>query len=370
LPRKDNLRLFTPEILDRINVEVIREGHQLLKKTEENLAARCDSFVVETDVHFPTDINLLYDAIRKMREECTKLNQTNGLNGWRQSTYNIRQFKKKYRLVQKLKHSTSKDEKKKKQKEDEIRQQHEIYLNDAYDYLNRAKQTRTLLKEAILNPPIDNLNSYIKHAERQCDQIRRRVLQGEEIPHEEKILSIFEPHTEWINKGKAGVSVELGVKVCILEDTTRFILHHCVQEKQTDAQIAVKMVTEGQTQFPNLAVVSMDKGFHSPENQKELKHYLDNVILPKKGKLSQADREREYNPEFIKRRHQHSAVESAINALEVHGLDECPDHGIEGFKRYVALAVLARNIQRLGVVIKNLKLEREKRIRGPYKKAA
>jgi len=367
---KDNLRLFTPEILDRINVEVVSKGHQLLKKNEESLAARCDSFVVETDVHFPTDINLLYDAIRKMIEECAKLSQTNGLNSWRQFAYNIRQFKKQYRLVQKLKHSTSKDENKKKKKADEIRQQHEIYLNDAYDYMNRAKQTRTFLKEALLNPPIDNLNHYIRHAERQCDQIRRRVLQGEEIPHEEKVFSIFEPHTEWINKGKAGVSVELGVKVCVLEDTMRFILHHEVMEKQTDDQIAVKMVTEGQARFPNLAVVSMDKGFHSPKNQKELKCYLDNVILPKKGKLSQADREREYDPEFIKRRHQHSAVESAINALEVHGLDECPDHGIEGFKRYVALAVLARNIQRLGVVTRNLEIEREKRIRGPYKKAA
>lgn len=370
---KDNLRLFTPEILDRINVEVVHSGHQLLKKTpEENLAARCDSFVVETDVHFPTDINLLYDAIRKMIEECAELSQKNGLNGWRQSAYNIRQFKKKYRKVQRLKHSTSKDENKQKSKENEIRQEHENYLNDAYDYMNRAKQTRKELKEEyhLDDPAVDNLNNYIEHAERQCDQIQRRVLQGEQIPHEEKILSIFEPHTEWINKGKAGVPVELGVKVCILEDTMRFILHHEVMEKQTDDKIAVKMVTEGKNRFPNLSVVSMDKGFHSPNNQNELKHHLDQVVLPKKGKLSQADQKRENEPEFIQRRIQHSAVESAINALEVHGLDKCPDHGIEGFKRYVSLAVLARNIQRLGVVIQNFDQERENRIRGPYKKAA
>ena len=164
---KDNLRLFTPEILDRINVEVVREGHQLLKKTsEENLAARCDSFVVETDGNEPTDINLLYDAIRKMIEECTKLSQTNGLNGWRQSAYNIRQFKKKYRLVQKLKHSTSKNQQKKKKKEDEIRQQHEIYLNEAYDYMNRAKQTRKVLQEEDYRNAlaINSLNNYIEHA--------------------------------------------------------------------------------------------------------------------------------------------------------------------------------------------------------------
>ena len=63
-------------------------------------------------------------------------------------------------------------------------------------------------------------------------------------------------------------------------------------------------------------------------------------------------------------------MESAINALEVHGLDQCPDHGIDGFKRYVALAVVARNVQRLGAVLRKQAQEEEKRKRGPYKKAA
>jgi IS5 family transposase len=63
-------------------------------------------------------------------------------------------------------------------------------------------------------------------------------------------------------------------------------------------------------------------------------------------------------------------VESAINALEVHGLDKCPDRGIEGFKRYVALAVVARNIQRLGALLRQQEREAEQRKRGPYKKAA
>jgi len=271
-----------------------------------------------------------------------------------------------------LKHSTSKDENKKKARENEIRNEYENYLNQAKDYLERAEKTReTLQKESqVDDTTINNFTNYIEHAERQCDQIQRRVLQGEQIPHSEKVLSIFEPHTEWVSKGKAGVPVELGLKVCLLEDTMRFILHHEVMEKQTDNQIAVKMVTEAQARFPHLSVVSMDKGFHRPENQIELQKHLEKVILPKKGKLNQAEKQRETDPEFLKRRHQHSAVESAINALEVHGLDKCPDHGLEGFKRYVSLAVLARNIQRLAAVIREQELERESRKRGPYKKAA
>ena len=56
----------------------------------------------------------------------------------------------------------------------------------------------------------------------------------------------------------------------------------------------------------------------------------------------------EHSQYFIKARHKHAAVESAINALENHGLDRCPDHGIIGFKRYVGLAVLSRNLQLIG----------------------
>lgn len=327
---------------------------------------------METDIHFPTDINLLLDAIRKSIQACAQWSEDHGLPGWRQSAYNIRQFKKQYRVVQKLKHSTSKDEDKREAKAQQIREAYEVYLQQAEGYLARAKDTRRCLHEECAIPwtAMDKLHDYIEHAERQIEQIRRRVLQGETIPHEEKVFSIFQPHTEWISKGKAGVPVELGLKVCILEDAMRFILHHEVMQKQTDEQIAVRMVTEGQARFPGLRIVSMDKGFHSPLNQTELKQHLDKVVLPKKGRLSQGDKQRESDPEFIRLRHQHSAVESAINALEAHGLDQCPDHGIGGFKRYVSLAVLARNIQRLGVVVLEQEKEREKRKRGPYKKAA
>jgi len=368
---KDNLRLFTPELLDRINQEVVRAGHQALKKSpDEGLNARCDSFVVETNVHFPTDINLLYDAVRKAIESCAELSEEHGLSGWRQSAYHLRQFKKGYRRIQRLKHSTSRDEVKRQVKQDEIQQAHRDYLEQAEGYLARARDTREQLANlpmSIIPVLLSPLDEYLKHAERQIDQIRRRVLQGESIPHEEKVFSIFQPHTEWISKGKAGVPVELGLRVCVVEDHYRFILYHQVMEKTTDDQVAVPVTKQTKERFPGLTAVSFDKGFHSPANQAELKAHVEQVVLAKKGRLSQADQARESEPEFIRLRRQHSAVESAINALEAHGLDFCPDHGIDGFKRYVALAVVARNLQRLGAVLRD---QEAKRRRGPYKKAA
>ena len=85
------------------------------------------------------------------------------------------------------------------------------------------------------------------------------------------------------------------------------------------------------------------------------------VVLPKKGRCTLSEKGRESSEAFRIARHQHSAVESGINALEVHGQDRCPDHGLIGFKRYVALAVVARNIQKLGAELQKKALKQEQR---------
>ena len=360
---KDNVSLLTPEIVEEINRVVVQAGHKLVKKKDDELRGRCDSFVVETNVHYPTDINLLFDAMRKVISLIATLTAICGLAGWRQSKHNIKTVKKVFRKAQKLKRSTSKNTEKKGQREQIIIEAHQQYLEVASVFLEKARKT---LKEVngggiMAIVLVWEIEKYMAHADRQIDQIRRRVIDGEKIPHGEKVFSIFEEHTEWISKGKAGVPVELGLRVCVLEDQHGFILHHQVMQNETDDQVAVPMVRQAKKYFPKLTSCSFDKGYHSPANQQELMEYLDFVVLPKKGKLSRKDHEKEYSEEFIRVRHQHSAIESAINALEVHGLDICLDHGIEGFKRYVALAVLGRNIQQLGVKLRQKELDRQQR---------
>jgi len=365
---KDNVSLLTPEILDRINEVVVVAGHLLVKKKDESLQGRCDSFVLETDIHYPTDINLLLDAIRKIIILIARLCGKLGLSGWRQSGYNLRKAKRLYRKLQKMKHSNSKDDKKKKEREALIRAACQTYLSIVRAYIDKAEASLATLKgeDLLIEAAAKEIRGYIAHGRRQIEQIERRVQGGETIPHDEKVFSIFEEHTEWISKGKAGVPVELGLKVCILEDQHGFILHHRVMEKETDEQVAVTMVKEAKKRHEALRQCSFDKGFHSPANQEDLRSILDQVVLPRKGKLTEALKAQEQTETFIKARHQHSAVESAINALEVHGLDRCLDHGIEGFKRYVSLAVAARNIQKIGVILR----EREKRAAKRLKKAA
>jgi len=239
---KDNVSLLTPEVLDRINAVVIKVGHDLVgKKKEESLRGRCDSFVLETDVHYPTDINLLFDAVGKVITLIAALCGAVGLAGWRQSSHNIRKVKKLFRRVQNLKRSNAKDDKKKVEREGLIVEAHGAYLKLVGSFLERVDKSVATLREKGLatEEQLAEVERYMSHARRQMDQIGRRVVAGEKIPHDEKVFSIFEEHTEWISKGKAGVPQELGLRVCVLEDQYGFVLYHHVMQQQTDDRVAL-----------------------------------------------------------------------------------------------------------------------------------
>lgn len=373
---EDNIKLFNREILGEINRVIVRAGHGLVKKKdtkkEPGLRSRCDTFVVKTNVHFPTDINLLFDAMRKSIELTSRLCEKRKLKGWRQYRYNINRIKRLYRYAQSSKQGGARTEEQKQRKEENIKNKHQDYINLSLSYLEKinssiGKLLKTQALSLIEAGLIEEISSYVKHAKRQIDQIKRRVIDEEVIPHGEKVFSLFEPHTEWICKGKLGVPVELGLKVCVIEDEHQFILNHKVMRKQTDDKVAVEIAKETKSYFPELYSISYDKGFFTKENRDTLQNLLNAVAMPKKGKLSKQDKEIESSEEYLKAKKKHAAVESAISALDVHGLDKCPDHGIEGFERYVALAILGRNLQRLGTIIhkkeQRLLILRERRLK-------
>lgn len=294
-----------------------------------------------------------------------------GLSDWRQSSHNIKKLKKLYRKAQGLKRSKAKKAQRVEQKKRRIVEAHKAYTDAAEWYLEKAADTLAFLagRNKISLITYYMVANYMGHAERQIDQIRRRVLNGEKIPHEEKVFSLFEEHTEWISKGKAGVPQELGLKVCVVEDQYGFLLNHRVMRKTTDEKAAVPLMEETKGIFPDLSSCSFDKNFYSPENRKQLERILDLVVLPKKGRLTDEERDMENSDEFLGERQKHSLVESGISALENHGLDRCLDHGIRGFERYAALAIVARNIQILGAVLWKKKVKQRERA-APLKRKA
>lgn len=95
------------------------------------------------------------------------------------------------------------------------------------DFVAKTEVTlEDLVAAGVSSVTIVRIKGFLAHARRQIDQIERRLLKGETIPYEEKVFSIFEEHTGWIAKGKAGTPVELGVPVAIVEDQSQFLLYH------------------------------------------------------------------------------------------------------------------------------------------------
>ena len=218
------------------------------------------------------------------------------------------------------------------------------------EYLPRITTRSQLAQMLSLEYYYDMLNKHI-------DLIERRIMKGETIPHADKLFSIFEPHVEWIKKGKMNNKVEIGHKVLIATDQFHFILLHQVIEHKEDVELSIQLADKLLKCFGenSIAGLSFDKGFWKKEYKELLQLYIRVVIMPKKGKKNQAEQEEESTKEFKKLRNKHSAVESNINCLEHHGLNRCPDKGLKGFKKYTSMGVLAYNLHRFGNVIMSVR---------------
>ena len=284
----DNVSLMRPELLVEVGRLVVESGHAVArKKPGERLRGRCDSFVVETDVHYPTDLGLLWDGVRCLIRETARAAAAHGVGGWRQHRQLGKRVKEGFNPVRSARRGKRTPEKV------------EAYLGLCRDLVERAEGTvKALVGKGVEEAECRLIRGYIDHARRQIDQVDRRLLQGERIPHQEKVFSIFEPHTRWISKGKAGRPVELGVAVCVVEDQYQFILHHKLLWKEDDVEVAVPMIEETQALYADLRMCSFDRGFHSRNNRIRLDDRLELNALPGKGRRNRAAREREEAEEF------------------------------------------------------------------------
>jgi hypothetical protein len=334
---------------------MVQLGHGMLdSRLTKQLNIKTDSFVVKSNVHYPTDTSLLFDAMKFLINLIGSLANKHDIPGWREYKYCIRKIRTLKRKASNLRRSTSKKDEVTIKREQTIEEAHKELITLCQSALSRLDSTIALLKKAglIKDKQVAVFDEFKAHANRQIDQINRRIILKEIIPHSEKVFSLFNPFTEWVSKGKAGVPVELGLKVSISTDQHSFILAHRIMEQEQDVDAAIPIITEVKESFPNIYSASFDRGYYSPANQEQLSSLVSKLILPKKGKISKKERRNiQEDREYRKLRKKHSAVESNINALEHHALDRCPDRGIESFKKYVSMSILAHNIHQIGTLV-------------------
>ncbi len=351
-------------LLAEINAIVVKAGRAVFKKKDdEPLRAKSDTYVLETNVHFPTDLNLLWDACRKCLDVLPKLARPHALPGWRKAAIWQTQLKVLLRICGSIHHGGG------AKKPERLERAVTAYLQKAYAleqkvFANLSElrtQPLSLVEQSLLSEVEYFHEKLIKH----LDLIERRVLKGETIPHAEKDFSLFEPHTEWINKGKVSPAVELGHKVLITTDQYSLVLDYKVMEQSSDVKETLPLVDRLLTRFGHGQIQSwsVDKGFSAQQDRELLELFIPEVIMPKKGRRSQADQARETQKTFRRLRRQHSAIESNINALEHHGLNRCPDKGLRGFQRYVGLGILAYNLHKIGTRLLVQDRQRQSRLK-------
>ena len=194
----DNVSLLDDETVRELNQIVVDMGHDVFKKKEaEPLHLKTDSFVVESNVHFPTDYNLLWDSARKCIDIVGKfMKKHQALTGWRKINYWYRELKRQMRALAQIGGKGGKNKK-------------ERLLSAATNYINAAKLFLSKLENEKPGLPLCDvkdmelqieLEYYHSMLIKHIDLVERRLIKEEEIPHHEKIFSIFEPYTEWINK--------------------------------------------------------------------------------------------------------------------------------------------------------------------------
>jgi hypothetical protein len=361
----DNLTKLSAETIEKISQIVVGVGHRFYPNAVKQI--RVDSFVVQKNIHYPTDANLLFDGIQKIIELTARLAKEHGIVGWRQYSYLIKKIKSTKRKIEKVARS------KQKGKDKKLKKLYMALLEQISKIDERSLSTIATfftIKEVANEPVsiywmgvISELEYFIAGTEYMYDLAKRRVLQDEKIPHSEKIFSLFEPDTELINRGKMPYPIEFGHRVLVVEDSAGFIIYFQVMGIGiTDEKVLVDVMKNLQIRFNDkIYSASFDKGFWTPNNLAELSEIVQVPCLPKKGKRSKADTEREGSKAFGKARKWHAGIESAIHALgSGNGLIVCRDKGIDGYNRYVALGVLGRNLHKLGTILMEKQRELKK----------
>ena len=355
----DNASLLSDELLKEINNLIVDFGNGVFKKKEQAYSSlKTDSYVVESNVHFPTDYNLLWDSLRKCLDTVEQITKRYPqIEGWRKVKSWKKTFKNSSRRIGQISGRGGKN------KQEELEKEVIFYTDKASEFLVKLG---TSMPDFPLDTNADMSNlialeGYIGFAIKLKDLLERRVLKGEVIEHKEKIFSIFETYTEWVNKGKRNPSVELGKKLAITTNEFNLIIDYRIMENETDSEIVID-IAYSILRRHKVKSWSFDKGFWHSINKELLQLEVEQVVMPKKGKCNKTEKEEEHTPAFKKLRNKHSAIESNINELEHRGLNRCPDKGYNHFKRYVGVGICAYNLHKIGAKIRQEMLDKEQKL--------
>jgi IS5 family transposase len=345
---------LTPATLRALNDAVVQAAVGL--GLEDGTHLRVDTTVVETDIHFPTDASLLWDAVRVLTRLVRRLGEhvPSARRGFADRTRRAR------RRMQELSRMTPAQR---------ARQQTRKYrdlLGVTAGVVATARAAVATAHAASPREPIaaglvTGLGQAIEHvcglADRVIAQTRRRVLEGEPVPVHDKVFSIFEPHTDLIVRGKAKTPVEFGHKVFLAESRHGLITDYRVLDgNPADETHLAPSLTQHQATFGRApALYAADRGFYTPGNVAALATAgVGRECIPQRGGRKTAERTAyEKSRAFKQGQRFRAGIEGRISVLlRGRGMRRCLLEGRDRFEVFVGAAVLANNLLRIADLLR------------------
>jgi IS5 family transposase len=345
---------LTPATLEAINQQVVLAAVAL--GLEDGQKLRTDTTVVETDIHHPTDSTLLWDTVRVLSRLVGRLHKLLP-RGVRSFTNHRRSARRRMQEIQRMSAQ---------QRHHQLVPKYRQLIRVTRRVVATARQVLKQTQNARGKTPLDDLaiqalrqeiEHYCQLGDHVIDQARRRVLEAEQVPSDQKIYSIFESHTDLIKRGKTQKPIEFGHKVFLAESARGLITQYRVlegnpaDEHHVESSLQHHQQTFGQA--PQL--YGADRGFYSPNTLTACQQAgVELICIPQRGGKKTPERAAiEKSPAFKKGQRFRAGIEGRISVLfRGRGMKRCLAQGRQRFELFVGAAVLANNLLRLAALLR------------------
>ena len=338
--------LIQPQTLQAFNQRIMNLA--IDSKLTRGRQLRMDGTVVETTIHHPTDSRLLADSVRVLGRSLTRAKALlgSGTDLSKEMFRNRRRSAKRTaRQIAKLSRCGR----------EQLKPHYQRLVQTTKETIRQAERVLTELQNQAVDAGqklIESMHTFLPRAQQVLDQTVRRVFCGENVPPAEKLVSIFEPHTDIIRRGKPNKDTEFGHKVWLGEVEGGFIAQYEVLDGNPNDDSQWQPTLDKHIQLfgrpPRQA--SADRGVHSAGNETYATQLgVKRIILPKPGRKSETRHQHERQRWFWRGRRFHAGVEGRISVIKrKYGLDRCRNRGQDGFERWVGWGVIANNLTAMG----------------------
>jgi transposase, IS5 family len=342
-----------PEIIKKIHQRIVRIAQD--KAVVQGRKMRVDTTVVETNIHYPTDSSLLGDGVRVLTRVMKKITGVVGDVG---ATLRDRRRSVSYRVLEIARAARAKAPQSRAKLEkaysnllmstSRVVGQAKRFAREIADGTKRARSIKKQAKLQLLRCQLETMLPRVRQVIRQT---RARIFRGE-TRSEGKIVSLFEPSTEVIRKGKAAKPNEFGKMVKLQEAENQIVTDYEVYEKRPhDTNLLVSAIETHEAMLGRTPrLVAADAGFYSAKNEAAAKAKgVKRVCIPNHATKSAVRRREQKKRWFRNGQKWRTGCEGRISVIKRrHGLTRCRYKGADGMKRWVGLGVIADNLINIG----------------------